>query len=142
MFQDHEIGGTAGAADKEAASYVVTRGKPPREHQFVKGKSGNPGGRPKGSQNFSTILRRELDRNATITIDGKKKKVSKREIIAMRLLDKAIKGDLKSIDTIMRLDVEAEAKHSVPIMDTNTERDAAILAAYLARLPAAGGGHA
>lgn len=141
MSQTDSNGGTDGTASSGATPYVVTRGQPPREHQFVKGKSGNPGGRPKGSQNFSTILRRELDRSATVTIDGKKRKVSKREVIAMRLLDKAIKGDQKAIDSIIRFDLEAEAKNDLPAMDTNPERDAAILAAYLSRLPA-GGDHA
>jgi hypothetical protein len=39
--------------------YKVGPGKPPREHQWKKGQSGNPGGRPKG-ESLQAILRRRL----------------------------------------------------------------------------------
>lgn len=37
---------------------------PPKEHQFKKGESGNPNGRPKGSKNISTIIKNLLDEQA------------------------------------------------------------------------------
>jgi hypothetical protein len=39
--------------------YKVGPGRPPREHQWKKGQSGNPGGRPKG-ESLQAILRRRL----------------------------------------------------------------------------------
>ena len=36
--------------------YTVGFGKPPKEHQFVKGQSGNAKGRKKGSRNLKETL--------------------------------------------------------------------------------------
>jgi hypothetical protein len=45
--------------------------RPPREHQFRPGQSGNPSGRPKGARNFKSELREELGELVTIR-DGER----------------------------------------------------------------------
>lgn len=138
MSEHQATSGSAGSAEP-ADGYVVTRGKPPREHQFKAGKSGNPSGRPKGSLNFKTLLQRELDRQITGTSNGRAVRMTKREAMAVRLVSEAMRGNLKAIDAVLHHSGETAAStQALPPMDTDPARDAAILAAYLARFPQGG----
>lgn len=80
----------------------VTRGSPPQEHQFRKGTSGNPRGRPPGTKDFKTLIQRELDRVFKATLDGRTVKITKREAMAMRLVDKALSGDHRAIEACIK----------------------------------------
>lgn len=114
--------------------YRAAPGQPPRAYRFPKGTSGNPRGRPKGSKNFATLIQRELDRTVHATVGGRQTKVAKREAIVMRLVEKALKGDHKSIEAILKYGDEADAKTTLPPMDTDPGRESDILDEYLRRL--------
>ncbi|MGY4185917.1 DUF5681 domain-containing protein [Bradyrhizobium sp. USDA 4459] len=45
--------------------------RPPREHQFKPGQSGNKSGRPKGSKNEATIIDQLLNRKIEIRENGR-----------------------------------------------------------------------
>jgi len=47
--------------------YEVGYKKPPKQHQFQPGQSGNPKGRPKGTKNLATDLAEELAETITVT---------------------------------------------------------------------------
>jgi|688.fasta_scaffold351124_2 hypothetical protein len=83
--------------------YHVGYAKPPKDHQFKKGQSGNPKGRPKGSKNLKTILAEELDREVTVTQNGVPRKISKMRLAARQQADKAAKGDSKAFLTLAKL---------------------------------------
>jgi hypothetical protein len=139
MSQHHSNHGAAPSSNAAAESYIVTRGKPPREHQFKLGQSGNPRGRPKGSQNFRTLLQRELDRPITATNNGREVRMTKREAMVKRLVGEALKGNLKALDAVLQHSGEATASaQALPPMDTDPAREEAILMAYLARRDAEG----
>lgn len=75
-----------------SSDYVVGYGRPPKEHQFSKGQSGNPTGRTKGSQNFDTALRKALNERVVATIDGRRTEVPKFQLIVSQLVNQAAGG--------------------------------------------------
>jgi hypothetical protein len=82
-----------GSSDQHQVGY----GKPPRQHQFQPGRSGNPKGRPKGSKNESTILREILQHKIGIRgANGRVRKISVMEGIHRKVADDALKGDIKA----------------------------------------------
>ena len=88
-------------AKGDKGSYEVGFSKPPRSTQFKPGQSGNPAGRPHGAKNFATALEDELRAPVTVTENGKRKRISKREVIAKHLVNKAASGDLKAIPLLL-----------------------------------------
>ena len=82
--------------------YDVGYGKPPKKHQFPKGQSGNPNGRPKGTKNFKTDLKEELSEKILISEGGKTQHISKQRAIIKRIFEKALKGDTKASEMIVR----------------------------------------
>jgi hypothetical protein len=82
-------------------AYELGYGKPPRHTQFAKGQSGNPRGRPKGSQNLATVLAKAGRQRVRITENGRTRHVTKFEASMLQLLNKAASGDLKAIAELL-----------------------------------------
>jgi hypothetical protein len=76
---------------------------PPVHSRFQPGKSGNPSGRPKGSQNFKTLFHKILKEEVTLREGGDARKVTKAEAIMRGLVVGALKGDARSLVTLFRL---------------------------------------
>jgi hypothetical protein len=103
-----------GPRSSPGASYRVGYGKPPRQHQFQPGQSGNSKGRPKGAKNTSTLLREILDRKIEVRTGATARKVSVREAILIRFAESALKGDTKSAHFLLqRYDVAETAQSEV-----------------------------
>lgn len=83
--------------------YEVGYGKPPEATRFKKGASGNPTGRPKGTRNLSTDIREVLSTKVSVTENGKPRKVSTQLATLMRLREKALKGDIRSMERLLEL---------------------------------------
>jgi hypothetical protein len=77
--------------------------RPPVEHQFRPGTSGNPNGRPKGSVNFKSELRDELSQLVTVSDGGKELTVTKMRGIVKNLVAAALKGDDRAMATVLSL---------------------------------------
>lgn len=91
-----------GSDGDEQAPYPVGYCKPPPQHRFKPGQSGNPGGRPRKSRNLNTLLEAELDRPVVIKEDGRQRRIAKREAIVKRLVTDAINGDHRTLALLLK----------------------------------------
>ncbi len=127
-----------GSGSSSGASYRVGYGRPPKDHRFQPGQSGNRKGRPKGKKNTITLLREILDRQIKVRTGGPVRKISVREAMLTRFAESALKGDTKSAAFLLqRYDmVETAQEHTMGIP---TPEEQEIIAAYFEKYPNDGG---
>ena len=75
--------------------------KPPEHTRFKKGQSGNPRGRP--AKNLPALLAAALNEKVTVTENGKRRQVTKREAVIAQLVNKSASAELRA--TKMRIDM-------------------------------------
>lgn len=90
-------------SEQNEPDYEIGYCRPPVHSRFQPGVSGNPSGRPRGSQNFRTLLDRILNEEIPLLDGAQQRKVSKAEAITRRLVIGALKGDSRSLSTLFRL---------------------------------------
>src|SRR5438445_1275113 len=100
-------------ADSES-DYRVGPGRPPLHSRFRKGQSGNPGGR--SAKSLPALLADALNEMVVVTIDGQRRKITKREAIVTRMVDKSASADLRATKMLidMMKDVEHKAGDAAP----------------------------
>jgi hypothetical protein len=94
-------------------------GRPPKQHRWKKGVSGNPKGKTPGTKSLHTLIERELDVVLEVTERGKKRKYTKRRVAAMRIVNKAVEGDDKSLTVLLRREgnMQVAAPSAAPSSD-------------------------
>lgn len=106
-----------GRINLQDTSYEVGYGKPPKEHQFKPGQSGNPKGRPKhkteleSQRDMRAILMQAAMTPVTTTIDGRRTKIPALEAVYLKMFAKAIEGDGPSMRFAHKLANETMAEH-------------------------------
>jgi len=119
-YEDHE-------------EYEIGYKKPPRDSQFKPGYSGNKKGRPKEGKNTYIILTEVLEQKISIKENGRDLKISKKLAMIMQLVNKAVKGDVKAINSLLphmlMADVKEEDKNK--ILASISQDDREIITNYL-----------
>lgn len=132
MANSHKNGNKS---NKDQVDYEVGYQKPPKANQFVKGHSGNPNGRPKGTKNWATSLHEALEQKVTVLVNGSSKQVTKLEAATTQLANKATQGDLHSIRLLLQLMPSMEAILSKTGMSAlSNEQDRQTLRVLLQRM--------
>lgn len=90
-------------AAKGESDYSIGYKKPPKEHQFTKGMSGNPKGRKKGSRGLKTDLHAELSSVLTISINKQPVSGTKQRLMLKSLATRAAAGDVRASALLLPL---------------------------------------
>jgi len=88
--------------------YAIGYGKPPRGRPFQKGQSGNPRG-PRG-KSLPALLVAALNEKVYVTIDGKRRRITKREAIVKQMVNQSASADLRATKMLIDMMKEIEQK--------------------------------
>ena len=74
-----------------------------KEHEFKKGQSGNPNGRPKGSKNRSTIAKYwlSIEQDLKNPLSGDTETMSQEDLMTLALIKKAREGNVNAYKALM-----------------------------------------
>jgi len=113
--------------------YPVGYARPPKEHQFRKGQSGNPTGRPRGSRTIHSLFGEIFRRRTTIRIGATEQRVPMIEALAYAALTKGLKGDVPALKLLFGLSAQIN-EQSQAVGVRMSEGDMEILADLQRRL--------
>jgi len=117
--------------------HIARYRRPPRRGQYKPGQSGNLHGRPKGSRNILTYVKEHLNKKIPVIEEGKTRKISRAEAIAIQLVNQAAKGEPKGLAAVISLTREFDA--AVGELRPNVlarAEDAVVLQGIIARIRA------
>jgi hypothetical protein len=114
--------------------YEIGYGKPPRGRPFQKGQSGNPRGPRR--KDLSALLVAALNEPVYVTIDGKRRRITKREAIVTQMVNESAKANLRATKMLfdMMKEVEQKAGAAAPEPAKLTATDKEVVELFVARL--------
>jgi hypothetical protein len=99
----------------------VGYGNPPRYTRFKKGKSGNPKGRVKNSNNLATVVMATVREVVTVNESGRRKTITKLEAMSKQLVNKAASGDPRATQLLMQMIQMFEGRSDEPTREAVIE---------------------
>ena len=115
--------------------YEIGYGKPPVGRRFQKGQSGNPRGPRR--KDMSSLLIAALNEPVYATIDGKRRKITKRQAIITQMVNESASANLRATKMLfdMMKEVEQKAGAAAPPEPTKlTATDREVVELFVARL--------
>ena len=104
---------------KKNGDYDVGYGKPPAHTQFVKGQSGNPSGRRARQLTLDELIAQEVRKKVTIVENGQPMRITKKQAIAMRCVQRAMQGDAKAqkqvLDSLRQLETPTFGERQIEV---------------------------
>jgi hypothetical protein len=109
--------------------------RPPRHTRFQPGRSGNPKGRPKGAKNFSTFFSEELAQPVTLTENGRRRRIPKRQALAKQVINKALSNDPKAAALVLEQIRRTEGSTESPVtLDVNRTENKLVIESIIRRI--------
>jgi hypothetical protein len=112
--------------------------KPPHGTRFRKGQSGNPRGRAPGAKSLKRVLADALNELVIVNENGRRRKISKRQVFIKQLVNQAAKGDWRAakllLDMHMHGDIEGQSEPASPESSSFSEADEKVIAQLKVRL--------
>ena len=115
--------------------YEIGYGKPPVGRRFQKGQSGNPRGPRR--KDLSALLTAALNEPAYAMIDGRRRKITKREAIVKQMVNESAGANLRATKMLfdMLKEVEQKAGAAAPAEPEKlTPADREVVEMFVARL--------
>ena len=113
-----------------AANYL----QPPLHTRFKKGQSGNPRGRP--AKNLAALLAAALNEKVTVTENGKRRQVTKREAVIAQLVNKSASAELRATKMLIDMlrDIEKRAEPATAEKNPFSPTDKEVVQQLITRL--------
>jgi Family of unknown function (DUF5681) len=117
-----------------AEPYEVGYCRPPVATRFQPGRSGNPGGRPKGAPNLRAVVSAAARELVEVRENDRPRRMTKLEAAVKQLANRAAKGEERATKSFLDLLDSLESRPAPPEAETLAEDDARVVADLVRRI--------